>query len=109
GFQQVFSIISGIILLVIAARLFLHKHQTATLPFMRKFQGKVMKFMQFAMQQKSVQGIGLLGIANGLLPCGMVYLAVAGALNTGSTGSSVLFMTMFGLGTFPAMLVLSLA
>lgn len=50
----------------------------------------------------------LLGMANGLLPCGMVYLAIAGALSTSSVGESVLFMASFGAGTLPAMLALSL-
>ncbi len=49
----------------------------------------------------------LLGMANGLLPCGMVYLAIAGALSTTGVEQSVLFMAAFGSGTLPAMLLLS--
>jgi sulfite exporter TauE/SafE len=49
----------------------------------------------------------LLGMANGLLPCGMVYLAIAGTLSTTSIGSSMLFMAAFGTGNLPAMLILS--
>jgi hypothetical protein len=44
-----------------------------------------------------------LGFLNGLLPCGMVYLALALALTTSSLSGSILFMTMFGLGTLPAL------
>jgi sulfite exporter TauE/SafE len=47
-----------------------------------------------------------LGAANGLLPCGMVYLAIAGALASGSVANGLLFMASFGLGTFPAMFLL---
>lgn len=43
------------------------------------------------------------GALNGLLPCGMIYLAAAGATLAGSLGDSVLFMLMFGLGTIPAL------
>ena len=46
-------------------------------------------------------------MANGLLPCGMVYLAVAGALNTTQVKSGILFMGMFGLGTLPPLFALS--
>jgi uncharacterized protein len=51
-------------------------------------------------------GVGLL---NGLLPCGMVYVALAGALAAPSVVESAAFMTLFGLGTLPAMMAVSLA
>jgi uncharacterized protein len=51
-------------------------------------------------------GVGLL---NGLLPCGMVYVALAGALAQPSIPASAAFMTLFGLGTLPAMTAVSLA
>ncbi|MFM2146393.1 MAG: hypothetical protein RL732_1229 [Bacteroidota bacterium] len=50
-----------------------------------------------------------LGAANGLLPCGMVYLAIAGALSTSQLWESVLFMFSFGMATLPAMIALNLA
>lgn len=108
GFQSAFSIITGLLLVFIAFQLFLQK--TNQIPaFLKGFQSRIMKFMGYALKQKTVGGFGLLGMANGLLPCGMVYLAIAGAVNTGSIASGSLFMTLFGLGTFPAMMVLSLA
>jgi uncharacterized protein len=51
-------------------------------------------------------GVGLL---NGLLPCGMVYVALAGALAAPTVAESAAFMTLFGLGTLPAMMAVSLA
>ena len=60
------------------------------------------------LQRKGMESFLLLGIVNGLLPCGMVYLAIAGALSTADTGKAVLFMGFFGAGTMPAMLVLGL-
>jgi uncharacterized protein len=50
-----------------------------------------------------------LGILNGFLPCGLVYLALAGSAAAGSLLNSVLYMGLFGLGTIPMMLALSLA
>ena len=38
----------------------------------------------------------VLGMANGLLPCGMVYLAITGALAASTVSGGVLFMTAFG-------------
>jgi hypothetical protein len=49
------------------------------------------------------------GVLNGLLPCGLVYLACVGAAATGGVFSAVQYMLVFGLGTVPMMLALSLA
>jgi sulfite exporter TauE/SafE len=46
----------------------------------------------------------LFGILNGFLPCGFVYVALAGAISMGSVIDGALFMAMFGLGTMPMML-----
>lgn len=48
------------------------------------------------------------GMLNGIIPCGMVYLALATALNTGNTQSGGIFMFLFGLGTTPLMFMISL-
>jgi len=48
------------------------------------------------------------GLLNGLIPCGMVYLAMATALRTGTVIESASFMLLFGLGTTPLMLMISL-
>ncbi len=50
----------------------------------------------------------VIGMLNGLLPCGFVYAALATALTTGSIGNSMIFMAAFGLGTGPALLAVSL-
>lgn len=48
-----------------------------------------------------------LGALNGLLPCGLVYVALAAALTAGGTVRSAACMAMFGLGTLPMMLAAS--
>lgn len=48
------------------------------------------------------------GLLNGLIPCGMVYLALATALNTATIEGGGTFMFLFGLGTTPLMLMISL-
>jgi sulfite exporter TauE/SafE len=49
-----------------------------------------------------------MGMANGLLPCGMVYVAATGAIASGSISGGMLFMICFGLATIPALYLLSL-
>jgi sulfite exporter TauE/SafE len=49
-----------------------------------------------------------IGILNGFLPCGLVYVALAGAVTTGSMTGGILYMTLFGVGTFPVMFGISM-
>ena len=51
----------------------------------------------------------VIGLLNGLLPCGLVYMALAGAMAMGNLTDGILFMFLFGLGTTPAMFAISLA
>jgi hypothetical protein len=50
-----------------------------------------------------------LGLFNGLLPCGLVYVACAGAVATGGLLSGLAYMAGFGLGTVPMMLGIGLS
>jgi sulfite exporter TauE/SafE len=50
-----------------------------------------------------------LGLALGLLPCGLVYTAVVGAIAQGSLVDGALALAAFGAGTVPALLALSFA
>lgn len=54
--------------------------------------------------QKANQSLYAIGILNGLLPCGLVYMAVAGAVTTPTILSSAGYMALFGLGTAPMMM-----
>jgi sulfite exporter TauE/SafE len=47
-----------------------------------------------------------LGVFNGFLPCPLVYAFVAQAASTATAPSGFLVMLAFGLGTFPAMLMM---
>lgn len=51
----------------------------------------------------------LIGLLNGLLPCGFVYVGLMGSVATQSVTGGALFMTFFGLGTFPMMYGVSIA
>ena len=72
--------------------------------WMINFHVRLLDSMSLLLQSKKITGYFLLGAANGLLPCGMVYVAIAAALMTAGYGQSILFMLLFGLGTLPAML-----
>ena len=61
---------------------------------------QIAKFL-YIENNSSLFGIGML---NGLLPCGMIYLALTSSFLAGSAVKGSLFMFSFGLGTFPTML-----
>jgi hypothetical protein len=111
GFQQWFSITMGfIILLLVVLNFFLpHLRGTAFTPgWLRSFHQHVQELMGRLLRSPGIAHYGLLGMANGILPCGMVYLAIAGALTASQVGESVVFMSAFGMGTLPSMMALSL-
>lgn len=57
----------------------------------------------------SLLSLLILGFMAGFLPCGLVYAVAVKAAATGSLGGGVLTMTVFGLGTWPALWVLGAA
>jgi hypothetical protein len=61
------------------------------------------------LKHRSLGTVYLFGMVNGLLPCGLVYAAGAGATAAGSVGGAVAYMALFGLGTTPLMLGLALS
>jgi sulfite exporter TauE/SafE len=59
------------------------------------------------LRKQQLRTLYAIGFCNGLLPCGLVYFAVAGAVATGSTIQGALFMAAFGSGTLPAMMTIT--
>ena len=55
------------------------------------------------MKKKSADTFLTIGFLNGLLPCGLVYMAVFGALASGGAMKGTLYMAVFGFGTIPLM------
>ena len=65
--------------------------------------------MSGLLRRRSFGGSVLLGLLNGLLPCGLVYVACAGATTTSGAVAGAQYMTAFGLGTVPMMLAIGLS
>lgn len=99
--QQFFSLTIGVILLiyVFAGRFF------ADASWLLAFNKMIFSFFGFAAKQKGQWGTLLLGVANGLLPCGMVYIALTGAMATAKISDAATFMLLFGVGTLPLLFV----
>ncbi|MFM9910900.1 MAG: sulfite exporter TauE/SafE family protein [Chitinophagaceae bacterium] len=109
GYQQLLSILLGALILLFALLYFLQK-KTIHVPFMKPVYSSVQKLIiQLMRKAKNPFGFLLMGMANGLLPCGMVYIAMAATLAFTNLWESTLFMAMFGIGTLPAMMLVSFA
>jgi len=106
GFQKGFSIALGIIILFFLLENILKK-RWFQFSFTDSINGYLKKIISVFISKRQLYGMLMVGMANGLLPCGMVYFAIAGALATGSVQGGVLFMASFGLGTIPFMLLIS--
>jgi sulfite exporter TauE/SafE len=55
------------------------------------------------LQKKTADTFLTIGILNGFLPCGLVYMAVFGAVAMGDIAKGSVFMILFGVGTIPLM------
>lgn len=60
------------------------------------------------LKRTAPEALFLSGTLNGLLPCGMVYLALAAAVSQEDIQQAAAFMGAFGLGTWPLLLGLKL-
>ncbi len=109
GYQQSFSIIMGIVVLSLATLYFFRK-RTIHLSFMNRFYVMVQNIIiRLIKSVNNSFSFFLMGLANGLLPCGMVYIAIAATLSLSTVTESVSFMAMFGAGTLPAMMLIGYA
>lgn len=104
--QETLSLIIGVLLVVFTlaqlsgryVKTFQTVQQKVVLPI-SKLMGAVFKLPLWGF---------FAGMLNGLIPCGMVYLALATALGSANSQSGASFMLLFGLGTSPLMIFISL-
>ena len=105
GFQQWISVAMGALMIISVIMPSLFKNtNSGNIPIA----SWVRKSIQRLFVKKSFGGLFFIGLLNGLLPCGLVYVAIAGAIGTGDTLTGTIFMVLFGLGTLPLMFAISI-
>jgi len=109
GFQQVVSVVMGALMVIsVAFPALFGRLMVAEKPwFSAVFNLK--KRLGKALSIRSLGGLFLVGMLNGLLPCGLVYIAIAGAIASGGLWLGAAYMVLFGLGTIPMLLAITLA
>ncbi|MFZ1685408.1 MAG: sulfite exporter TauE/SafE family protein [Candidatus Zixiibacteriota bacterium] len=108
GFQRWVSIVSGVLILLaiiapklLAGRIGPNRVIARIVEKFRAVWGRL-----FAV--RSLTGLFGIGALNGLLPCGLVYVALAAAVASGTALQGAGYMALFGAGTFPAMFAISM-
>lgn len=106
GFQKGLSIGMGLVLLLALAGQTIRWRVPLPSTYV-KFVASIKSGMSRRFHSGGVGTRLVFGALNGLLPCGLVYTALAAALATGSAFSGALFMFLFGLASAPALVALS--
>ncbi|MBK9224526.1 MAG: sulfite exporter TauE/SafE family protein [Flavobacterium sp.] len=103
GLQQELSVLLGIIMIVIVVipeKVFIAYNFSKPI---FKVISKIKTALGSQFKNKSYQSLFTIGLLNGFLPCGMVYVALFGAIAMQSPSLGILYMLLFGLGTVPMM------
>lgn len=107
GYQTSLSIFLGILMLVIALFSINFEKRIFNFSWYQRFSVWLRNQFSKQLKKRTRSTFLSIGILNGFLPCGMVYLAVVGAITQGGIFGAMIYMLLFGLGTLPLMLTLS--
>ena len=108
GLQQWASIGIGVIMILSVLFPVLFRGKIKFEQFFFGYAGKLIGKFRKLFTISSIPSLFLIGLLNGLLPCGLVYVAIAGAINTNDIVYGIVYMVIFGLGTIPVMLAIPL-
>lgn len=103
GMQQKLSLFIGVamILVILIPERVLARHNFSKPVFVLISKVKSTLGKQF--KNKSYKSLFTIGLLNGFLPCGMVYVALFGAIAMQNEVLGIVYMILFGLGTVPMM------
>jgi len=108
GVQRGVSILLGVVMVLFFLFSINPDHLISKVPAINRFYTSIsQKLIGLLRKSEKVPSL-YLGTINGFLPCGLVYIAIAGAISLSNIWGSIGFMLFFGLGTFPAMIGVTL-
>lgn len=109
GLQQWTSILLGILMIISVLFPVVFREKITIGNIWGGMAARLIGRLKKLFTDRSYFSLLIIGLLNGLLPCGLVYVAVAGAISSGEIMSGALFMMLFGLGTVPMLLTAALA
>lgn len=107
GYQQILSVVLGSLILL---SLLIPKGLMQRITLTQRLYGLLNRLknrITALFQRQGIRSFFSIGLLNGLLPCGLVYMGIAGAVATGTVLKGMVFMAFFGAGTLPLMFSLS--
>ncbi|MBK6353041.1 MAG: sulfite exporter TauE/SafE family protein [Saprospiraceae bacterium] len=103
GYQQGFSLFFGVSILIISLFPYITK---STRTYQNKLFGNLSQISASLLKRSGKNSIFYLGVANGLIPCGIVYIALAASVLMYSSLKASVFMMIFGLATIPSLSII---
>lgn len=103
GAQQFISIALGVIIIIAVLMPQKQKNYFIQHPFVQKVMQPLKTNIGLLFKKGTFSSMFTIGILNGFLPCGFVYIGLASAIASGDTISGAAVMFLFGFGTIPAM------
>lgn len=103
GLQQGLSIAVGILMILVAVLPESKLRKFSIIAPIYKALAWVKGQLGSMFKKRSWDSFLTIGFLNGLLPCGLVYLALFGAMASGMAKDGAFYMVLFGLGTVPLM------
>ncbi len=109
GFQRWASLIVGALMIAFVVMPLIFRKMPSINTVFEGYSARLLGGFRKLFRSSSYPSLFGIGLLNGILPCGLVYVAVAGAINTGGVLPGMMYMALFGAGTIPVMLAVSLA
>ena len=107
GYQSLLSISLGILILLMIFFPALLSKKLIKIKAVDNLVTKIKAYWGRLFRNHNLLSLFAIGILNGFLPCGFVYIALASAASTATVINGSLYMFMFGLGTIPILLATS--
>ncbi|RKR14231.1 hypothetical protein CLV91_0306 [Maribacter vaceletii] len=103
GLQQKLSIIIGVVMILVILIPYKTFNKYNFSKPIYKVISKVKSQLGKELQKKTPDTFLTIGFLNGFLPCGLVYMALFGAIAMANIWEGSLYMLLFGIGTIPLM------
>lgn len=100
--QQGVSLLSGALIIMAGLSRLFKLRRLSQMKLVPVMLSPINRLLQYALKHSA--GHLIIGLLNGFIPCGFVYLALVGAVNSPSPADAATYMFWFGMGTFPLML-----
>jgi uncharacterized protein len=107
GMQQILSILLGAAILLFIFTPRKYRLKLYSINFLNKLITSLKNSIGSLFSKRSLNSLFIIGLLNGFLPCGLVYVGLGTSAVSGSAFSGAAVMFLFGLGTLPVMFAVS--